>query len=292
MPLPLPNLDTRRFDDLVAEMRALIPQYAPEWTNHNLSDPGMTLVDLLAWMTEATLYRTNRIPEATYLNFVALLLGERPQQGESLEEAKLRAVRFFNEPYRTVTIGDFEREVKRVRTDFTGVARVKILSDDKEGRVTIVVVPAAGVPEVTEQQVDDLFKKIKEEIGLRKLVCTRIHIRKPVYTEIYLTIVVRQRPNTVEALVQSAVEKIVTDYLDPLTGGPEKTGWPFGRPLSVFELYHLIEPMTDVDHVESIAMMGDDAIREIRVPELLELRYTGPVTDSVTPPVTVIVEGR
>ena len=75
MPLPQANLDTRRFDDLVAEMRALIPRYAPEWTNHNPSDPGITLVELLAWVTEATLYRINRVPEATSLEFAKLLLG-------------------------------------------------------------------------------------------------------------------------------------------------------------------------------------------------------------------------
>jgi len=49
MPLTLPVLDDRSFDDLVAEARALIPALAPEWTNHNPSDPGITLIELFAW---------------------------------------------------------------------------------------------------------------------------------------------------------------------------------------------------------------------------------------------------
>jgi predicted phage baseplate assembly protein len=73
VPLPTPNLDTRRQADIVAEARALIPRYTPEWTDLNDSDPGLTLVQLYAWMTEMTLYRLNQVPELTYIKFLELL---------------------------------------------------------------------------------------------------------------------------------------------------------------------------------------------------------------------------
>jgi len=73
MPIPLPNLDNRTFADLVEEMRALIPRYAPQWTDHNLSDPGIMLIDLFAWLTEALIYRLNRIPQASEARFLELL---------------------------------------------------------------------------------------------------------------------------------------------------------------------------------------------------------------------------
>jgi LysM repeat protein len=73
MPLPLPNLDDRLFTDLVAEARALIPRYAPEWTDHNLHDPGITVMELLAWLLEQDIYRLNRIPERHRRKFLALL---------------------------------------------------------------------------------------------------------------------------------------------------------------------------------------------------------------------------
>ena len=63
MPLVAPNLDDRRFDDLLAELRTRIPRYTPEWTDHNDSDPGIIIGKLFAWITELTLYRVNRIPE-------------------------------------------------------------------------------------------------------------------------------------------------------------------------------------------------------------------------------------
>lgn len=71
--IPPPKLDDRAFEDIVAEAIRLIPRYAPEWTNHNLSDPGITLIELAAWMTDLILYRLNRVPEKNYVAFLNLL---------------------------------------------------------------------------------------------------------------------------------------------------------------------------------------------------------------------------
>ena len=73
MPLPAPNLDDRRFQDILDEARRLIPRYCPEWTDHNLSDPGITLLELFAWMTDLLLYRLNRVPDKNYIKFMDLL---------------------------------------------------------------------------------------------------------------------------------------------------------------------------------------------------------------------------
>ena len=73
MGLPAPNLDDRRYNDLVQEAFQLIQQRCPEWTDFNPSDPGVMLVELMAWMTESTLYRLNRVPEKHYVKFLDLL---------------------------------------------------------------------------------------------------------------------------------------------------------------------------------------------------------------------------
>ena len=73
MGLPSPDLDDRTFQDLVDEAKRLIPTYCPEWTNHNLSDPGIALVELFAWMTEMTLYRLNQVPDRLYVKFLDLV---------------------------------------------------------------------------------------------------------------------------------------------------------------------------------------------------------------------------
>ena len=73
MPLEAPKLDTRNFEQLLREAQLRIPRYTPEWTDFNDSDPGMTLVQLFAWLTEMMFYEMNRIPDRNYVKFLQLL---------------------------------------------------------------------------------------------------------------------------------------------------------------------------------------------------------------------------
>lgn len=73
MSLLLPNLDDRTWGDLAAEGTALIPVYGPEWTDQNYSDPGITLVELLAFVAEMDIYQLNQISDRERLKFLALV---------------------------------------------------------------------------------------------------------------------------------------------------------------------------------------------------------------------------
>ncbi len=73
MPLPTPHLDDRHFQDIVDQAKLLIPRYCQEWTDHNVSDPGVTLIELFAWMTDMLLYRVNQVPDKNYIKFLELI---------------------------------------------------------------------------------------------------------------------------------------------------------------------------------------------------------------------------
>jgi predicted phage baseplate assembly protein len=73
MALPVPNLDDRRFQDLVDDAKRLVQQRCPEWTDHNVSDPGVTLIEAFAWMTDQLIYRLNRVPDRHYVKFLELI---------------------------------------------------------------------------------------------------------------------------------------------------------------------------------------------------------------------------
>jgi predicted phage baseplate assembly protein len=73
MPLPTPTLDDRRFQDIVDQAKLLIPRYCPEWTDHNVSDPGVAMIELFAWMTDLLLYRTNQVPDKVYVKFLEMI---------------------------------------------------------------------------------------------------------------------------------------------------------------------------------------------------------------------------
>jgi hypothetical protein len=73
MSLPLPTLDSRNFDQLVAEGEAQISRLSPSWTNYNASDPGVTLLELFAWLSEQNLYRTDRVNDEMARAFLRLV---------------------------------------------------------------------------------------------------------------------------------------------------------------------------------------------------------------------------
>src|SRR5215472_6291493 len=113
MPLPTPLLDDRRFQDIVDQAKILIPQYCPEWTDHNVSDPGVTLIELFAWMTDMLLYRVNQVPAKSYIKFLELI-------GVKLEEprAAIAPVTFYLSAPQPVDLTiPVNTEVATVRTE-------------------------------------------------------------------------------------------------------------------------------------------------------------------------------
>ena len=140
MPLPIPNLDTKNFDDFFEEARAALPALAPEWTDYNLSDPGITLLELFSWLNDINMYRLNRIDRKHILKYLKLL----DASPLPVYPAKLW-ITFQN--------------------DATGVimAGTKISSDDKENNITI---PFVTKQEVSLQQTKLSQINLKNERGL------------------------------------------------------------------------------------------------------------------------------
>jgi predicted phage baseplate assembly protein len=113
MTLPEIALDDRRFQDIVNEARLRIAQSCPEWTEHNVSDPGITLIELFAWMTEMLIYRVNRIPDKLHVALLGLLgIGLDPPTAATTEiRFRLAAA-----PEEAVLIPGGETEVGTLRT--------------------------------------------------------------------------------------------------------------------------------------------------------------------------------
>ncbi|HEX8144697.1 MAG TPA: putative baseplate assembly protein [Pyrinomonadaceae bacterium] len=134
MPLPQPNLDDKTFEALVEESVKLIPREAPDWTDHNRHDPGITLIELFAWLAEMQHYYLNRVPEANYLKFLKLL-------GTRLREAvPARAEASFTPP------PDSQVAVPR-RVKLSGEAGVVFETEEP-----LVVIPARIKRVVTTSQ--------------------------------------------------------------------------------------------------------------------------------------------
>lgn len=75
MSFELPDLDPAPAEQLLNELIRRVPFVAPDWTDHNESDPGITLLQLLSWAGEALSYQACAIPAETYRNMLRWLLG-------------------------------------------------------------------------------------------------------------------------------------------------------------------------------------------------------------------------
>ncbi|NIM16384.1 MAG: hypothetical protein GTO45_30700 [Candidatus Aminicenantes bacterium] len=246
MSIPLPNLDDRRFDDLVEELRTLIPRYVSEWTDHNLSDSGITLMELLVWLTEMTLYRLNQIPTEHYLKFLKLI-------GESEKEPG-KAVESLWKPYRAITAADFERlaieanpgKVARARCLFN--RNLEHTTKDETGHISIIIVPDTDVIDVKPVPGSDLKGEILNYLLPRRLITTRVHVVEPTYLDISIPFQVTAKENIDQTLLEERVRQRLRVFLHPISGGIDGNGWPFGRDVVISEIYRLIEETPGVDY--------------------------------------------
>jgi predicted phage baseplate assembly protein len=99
----IPQIDDRRYDDILAEIRTRIARYTPEWTpvwsDVNDNDPGITLAQVFAWLSEMLLYRMGKVPELNYLKFLQLIGIELNAAEPALAEVTFPVLEDFAAPY-------------------------------------------------------------------------------------------------------------------------------------------------------------------------------------------------
>jgi len=272
MSIPQPTLDDRSYADLLEEARALIPSLAPGWTNHNPSDPGITLVELFAWLTEMMIYRVNRLPEENTVAFLRLLNGPQWAPGADLEEDIRATVTDLRRRHRAVTSQDYE---VLAREASSGVARARCVPKRnlamnseadrrvlREGYVSVVVVPdptstaalASGSLAGAPLPSSALLAEVAGYLQPRRLATVRQFVVPPVYVPIQAEILIATRPDVDEGELDRRVKKAIGDYFDALTGGPEGEGWPFGRDVYASEIYRLLERVPGVDFVPDVTL--------------------------------------
>jgi hypothetical protein len=287
MPIKLPDLDNKTFDDLLGEMKASIPTFTKEWTNFNPSDPGITILELLSWICETMIYRSNIIPEESYLNFARLVAGtervcdvndlahqqfldylDSIEKGGKVDVHKMKAEvqNFLNSRYRAVTLEDFEELALEASDE---IERVFVFQKNEKVWI-IFATQSPGEKDLS------IIKAVREHLIPRKLIGTAIRVREAKYTPTKLLVDISCESYSDVSVTEDRVRANITNFLDAIKGGPDGDGWPFGRDIMVYELYHLIEKTEGVDHVVKIADLSGGVEREftkIKIEELPVLEY-------------------
>ena len=263
VPLRLLNLDDLTWEDLTAEARSLIPARSQAWTNHNPSDPGITLIELFAYVSERLLYELNRVSANNVIAFLRLINGPSWKPKRPLADEKLAAVRNLRRPHRAITAEDFENLTLAVNETATEhrsrerVARAKCIfqrnlenpgpeaqSTEAPGHVSVVVVPARRAH--PSQQ---LLWRIKSALEPARLLTTRVHVVRPRFVTVSVAVTLTPRRGVDPKSLQDAAVRRIEKFFDPLEGGFDGKGWPFGRSVYVSELYQLLDQIPGVDYV-------------------------------------------
>jgi hypothetical protein len=283
MPLPLPNLDDHEYADLVEMARSLIPSECPEWTDHNPSDTGIILIELLAWLTELLLYQTNQVPELSQREFLRLLKGnatwEKPTI-QSWQTATQETIVALRKRYRAVTAQDYEALVledrsgsttaealaKQLTSERVTIGRVKAFAnrnltlnpqpkDPAWGHISLVVLPqnAEKQPVALSERLQKAIANLLEErrlLGTKHYVVGCSEVEVTVQAKLYLE--VGRQPEDIQ---KKAMDRL-TQFFHPLTGGEEQRGWPFGRAVYLSEIYQQFDQLEGVDYVTEVKLNG------------------------------------
>jgi hypothetical protein len=180
---------------------------------------------------------------------------------ETIDEAKLRGPQVIKNRYRAVTVEDFEWLALRASGS---VARAKCMpSSRKPGEVTLLIIPKGGTG--TEDMgakplpTPELLRRVKDFLDERRLITTRLNVNKPRFTEVSVDIDVVMKPLGPKGEgLKREMENAIRKHVNPLTGGPDGKGWPFGRTLMKSDLIKVVEAVSGVDFVESCKLYNED----------------------------------
>ena len=273
MPISLPNLDDRRYADLVEEARDLLVAYAPALTDHNPSDPAVTLMELFAYFTDALLFRVNVVSDASRVKFLQLLNGPDwpiPATRDDLYAQVRSTVLALRNTDRAVTPADFEFLARVAGAG--GVARAQCIPErnlgatdptqrqqTQPGHVSVVIVPSPGA----SANLTALSATVAAYLERRRLLTAVVHVVGPRPVPMGIQLTVRLVPDALGSQVLPRVMDALTSFLDPIVGR-DGTGWPFGRNVYVSELYRLLDKLPGVDFVRrTLDVSGSTALDEI-----------------------------
>jgi hypothetical protein len=267
------------FDEFVREGGSLIPAYAPQWTNHNPSDPGITLLELLAYFSEILTYRALRITPDAKLHFLRLLEGRAASLSDPLVgtpssgigEAIQARVEALSRVECGVTPGDFEQLAvdaaaayldggRNLRAkcvpglDLRGVVETQHPAvADAAADVSIVL---ALEPELPSDVAHSVCRHVQEALAPRCLLTTRAHVVRAPHLHVFVACRISPEAGVPLSVAAEAVDAALRHRFDPMQSDePFPDTRPFGRPLHLATVAAVIDRTEGVDYVENIIVL-------------------------------------
>lgn len=267
------------FDQFVNEGVALIPAYAPGWTNHNPSDPGITLVELFAYLSEILAYRALRVTPDAKLHFLRLLEGGTTHDAEirpGIASARLDAaidarVAALSHAVCVVTEEDFDHAAQRAVAEVLGaneIVRTRTVigvdlshaagvaqSGAAAADVSVILAPER---ELADAALQKLCARVREVLAARCLLTTRVHVLGPVMLHVEIGCRLALDSGASAGAVADAIDAALRRRFGPLVAGEAAdraaAGRPFGGALHLSEVIEVVDGVNGVDWVDEISV--------------------------------------
>jgi predicted phage baseplate assembly protein len=198
--------------------------------------------------------------------------------GETIEQAKARGPILLRTRSRAVTAEDYEAIAMEAAPEVARVECVTAGEDDvNAGSLRVLIVPAApigddGHIEFAELVPDEeTLQRIGERLDEVRLIGTRVSVEPPSYRGVTVVARIVARPRADVERIKTEALTALYGYLNPISGGPDGEGWPFGRPVQSGEVYGLLQRIRGVDMVEDARLFGANPVTGERGKETRKL---------------------
>ena len=167
---------------------------------------------------------------------------------------------------RAVTAEDYELLARQAAPDAVRVRCIAAGPDVAVGGARVLVVPAVGDDGTGRLRFEELvppeamLAAIGRQLDERRCLGARVMVEPPYYQGVTVVAQLLARPRASLDKLRSRATEALYRYLNPITGGPEGTGWPFGRPVQAGEVFAVLQQLTGVDIVEDVRLFGADPI--------------------------------
>jgi hypothetical protein len=129
--------------------------------------------------------------------------------------------------------------------------------------VTVVVVPHVRGKTVTPVPGKGFLQTVLNHLDTRRLVTTDVHVIGPEYVKISVKCKIRLKKRSGPLETKKRVHEALEGFLDPLKGGPDEEGWPFGRSVFPSEIYQIIDKVEGVDYVTGVSLSAEGKYQKV-----------------------------
>ena len=190
------------------------------------------------------------------------------RDGESVEQAKVRAPLALRVRDRAVTAEDYEAIAAEAAL---GAARIRCVPPGSPGEpVRVLVVPdvtgfgPGRFPFDALTPDEELLRRVAAALDARRVVGVRVEVAPPHYQGVTVAVRLRARRTAAVDEVRDAALAALHRYLHPWSGGPDGAGWPFGRPVSLGDVHAALAPIAGLDYVEDARLYAADPLAAVR----------------------------